>query len=530
MKSTLKRILGLVANLGIAVHLSAAFTIMVALLALVAWIGWISTAKVDHVAKSIESKWLQGAGEAFRMRAAVLQMREFEVKLSRSYGSGFESDYIAKIEESVKSAEEWHTKVMARLNSADEHGRLAGAGRLLGSYRTEVARVIDLGRQGKAEDSAEISDGSAAMAFDELVSNLDELVDFVFANGSDAAADAQATYEKSSQRILLVAGASVLLGLALSIGLTWRLRYLLGGDPADVNAAMARVAQGDLSDPVRTAPNDVTSLMAQLRQMQSSLAGAVQRVRQGAEQVAMASAEIAQGNNHLSGLTEQQASVLQQTAATMEQLGSTVKNNSDHAVQANSLARSATEVASQGGAAVGDVVKTMRGITESSKRIGEIISLIDAIAFQTNILALNAAVEAARAGEAGRGFAVVAGEVRQLAKRSAEAAMEIKELIQANVDRIEHGSGLVEKAGVTMKDVVRSIQIVGSVVEQISSASVEQSTGVTQVSQAVSGMDEATQRNAALVEQTAAAADSLRQQAQDLLSAVAVFRLEPRLA
>jgi uncharacterized protein Yka (UPF0111/DUF47 family) len=265
--------------------------------------------------------------------------------------------------------------------------------------------------------------------------------------------------------------------------------------------------------------------MAQLQAMQTSLAKVVGNVRQSSESVATASAQIAQGNNDLSQRTEEQAATLEETAASMEQLGATVKQNADNAKQANQLALSASAVAIKGGQVVGQVVKTMKGINDSSKQIADIISVIDGITFQTNILALNAAVEAARAGEQGRGFAVVASEVRGLAGRSAEAAKEIKSLISASVERVEQGTTLVDQAGVTMTEVVASIERVTDIMGEISAASTEQSAGVSQVGEAVSQMDQVTQQNAALVEESAAAAESLTQQARQLVQVVAVFKL-----
>ena len=271
--------------------------------------------------------------------------------------------------------------------------------------------------------------------------------------------------------------------------------------------------------------DEIGMLLRAVNQSALNLRSLVDDVSQQAEGVHAASTEIASGNNDLSGRTEQTASSLEETAASMEQLGSTVRQNADNARQANQLAQSASEVATQGGAVVGDVVQTMKGIHGGSRRIAEIIGTIDGIAFQTNILALNAAVEAARAGEQGRGFAVVAGEVRSLAQRSAEAAKEIKALITASVEQVEQGTTLVDQAGATMQQVVASIRRVTEIMGAISSASVEQSAGVSQVGEAVTQMDQATQQNAALVEQSAAAAESLKSQAQQLVQAVAVFRL-----
>jgi len=286
------------------------------------------------------------------------------------------------------------------------------------------------------------------------------------------------------------------------------------------------IASGDLTRPLNVDGRDeAAEMLTALQGMQRSLRELVLDVRDRVESVTTASIEIAQGNQDLSQRTEQQASALQQTAATMEQLNTTVGNNAESAKQANQLAQSASAVAAQGGNVVGQVVNTMQDISDSSRKIGDIIGVIDGIAFQTNILALNAAVEAARAGEQGRGFAVVAGEVRTLARRSAEAAKEIKALIGRSVEQVEQGTVLVDQAGQTMGEIVGSIRRVSDIVAEISSASVEQSSGIAQVGNAVSQMDQVTQQNAALVEECAAAAESLKAQAQQLVQSVSQFKL-----
>ncbi len=297
--------------------------------------------------------------------------------------------------------------------------------------------------------------------------------------------------------------------------------------PVAEAVSMARsIADGDLGVTLQPrGDNEIGQLVHALVAMKDRIGEVVADVRSHAESVAAASAQIAQGNADLSSRTEQQASTLEQTAASMEELSATVEQNADNARRADELARGASEVAASGGQVVGEVVDTMKEINDSSRRIADIINVIDGIAFQTNILALNAAVEAARAGEQGRGFAVVAGEVRNLAQRSADAAREIKALIGASVERVERGSKLVDRAGATMQDVVASIRRVTELMSEISSASAEQSAGVAQVGEAVTQMDHATQHNAALVEESAAAAASLETQAQQLLRAVAVFRL-----
>ncbi|WP_156781641.1 methyl-accepting chemotaxis protein [Comamonas aquatica] len=318
----------------------------------------------------------------------------------------------------------------------------------------------------------------------------------------------------------------MVLTVAIATFISWRLSRGIASGVEQARAVAQRIGAGDLSQDVQIHSGDeIGQLLTALRDMQANLAQVVRTVRHGSDNVATASSEIAQGNQDLSARTESQASALEETSASMEELGSTVKQNADNARQANQLAQKASNVAVQGGQVVAQVVDTMKGISESSAKIADIISVIDGIAFQTNILALNAAVEAARAGEQGRGFAVVAAEVRSLAGRSAEAAKEIKALITASVQRVDQGTSLVDQAGATMNEVVQSIRRVTDIMGEISAASSEQSAGVGQVGEAVTQMDQATQQNAALVEEMSAAATSLHGQAQELVQAVAVFKL-----
>ncbi|WP_317204587.1 methyl-accepting chemotaxis protein [Janthinobacterium sp.] len=304
------------------------------------------------------------------------------------------------------------------------------------------------------------------------------------------------------------------------------LRHALGGAPEYAAEVAEKIARNDLSGVVATHKDDRSSVLFAMKTMQSNLATTIGEIRNSADTIATASSEIASGNMDLSGRTESQASALEETAASMEELTSTVKQNVDNAVQANQMALSASEVAQQGGAVVSKVIATMDTINASATRIVDIISVIDGIAFQTNILALNAAVEAARAGEQGRGFAVVASEVRNLAHRSAAAAKEIKALIGDSVDSIAAGSALVGQAGATMDQVVASVSRVTDIMAEITAASREQSTGIGHVNQAIAEMDSVTQQNAALVEQAAAAAGSMQDQAANLAGLVARFKLE----
>ncbi|MDC6167187.1 MULTISPECIES: methyl-accepting chemotaxis protein [unclassified Roseateles] len=330
----------------------------------------------------------------------------------------------------------------------------------------------------------------------------------------------------ASLMAILISGLVVVLALGvgswLVIGSVWR---QLGGEPEYARDVMRMMADGDLSQTIAVAPGAEASLLAAVRAMSQGLSAIVANVRSGTDSMTVASREIAVGNHDLSLRTEKQASSLEQTSSNMQDLTGTVRQSAEAAAQANQLAGSAAAVAQKGGAVVGQVVATMDEINASSKKIADIIGVIDGIAFQTNILALNAAVEAARAGEQGRGFAVVAGEVRSLAQRSAEAAREIKGLIGTSVDKVETGARLVQDAGSTMSEIVASVQRVSDIIGEITAASSEQSAGIGQVNQSIAQLDQMTQQNAALVEQAAAAASSLEQQAQALQTAVSTFKL-----
>ena len=333
----------------------------------------------------------------------------------------------------------------------------------------------------------------------------------------------------------LVGGLLLTLVVAGGMGLMLARSVLrqLGGEPTAAMQVAQSIAQGRLDTRVDVAPGDRSSLMFAMKTMCDSLRETVVTIRAGVDSVSTASTQIASGNEDLSSRTEQQSSNLQQTAASMEELTSTVHQSADNARQANQLASRASEAAANGGAVVSQVVATMEQISASSRKIAEIIGVIDGIAFQTNILALNAAVEAARAGEQGRGFAVVAGEVRTLAQRSAAAAREIKSMIAASVETVENGSRLVNDAGAAMGEIVQQVKHVTDLIGEISSAAVEQSAGIGQVNTAISEMDKVTQQNAALVEESAAAAETLREQATRLADAVSAFTLaegEARLA
>ena len=445
--------------------------------------------------------------------------------------------------ESAKSmAVNAHTQLQATLKALNdevsgaadanerERALVSALAKVESQYGPVAVAIVELAASGKRDEAVvKMNDECRPL----LAALLKAVEDYIQYSGEQAKLNVESSavaYVTQRTMLVVISAFAVLLAVVLGWLIPRRLATSLGAEPGELSDVAKRVAQGDLS-PVHgadAAPGG--SVLASMGAMQGQLVGLIGQVRSSADSIATASAQIAQGNNDLSGRTEQQASALEETAASMEELSSTVKQNADNAYQADQLAQSASAVAIDGGAVVSEVVATMKDINESSKRIADIISVIDGIAFQTNILALNAAVEAARAGDQGRGFAVVAAEVRNLAGRSAQAAKEIKDLISASVDRVEAGTVLVDKAGATMTEVVGSIKRVTDIMGEISSASKEQSAGVAQIGDAVSQMDQATQQNAALVEESAAAADSMRVQAQQLVEAVAVFKLSGQRA
>jgi methyl-accepting chemotaxis protein len=386
------------------------------------------------------------------------------------------------------------------------------------------SKVVELALADQGKEATELLMREAGPATQKWQEALDVNIRFQEGSNEKQFKESEADYQFA--RNLLIASCLLIVGLAVLFG--WLVTRSITTPLNRAREAAERVAEGDLTATFSADGKDETAqLMTALLNMTGNLTRIVGEVRQGAEGVSTASAEIASGNHDLSARTESQASALEQTAASMEELSSTVRQNADNAKQANQLAQSASTVAIKGGEVVAQVVGTMKGINDSSRKISDIISVIDGIAFQTNILALNAAVEAARAGEQGRGFAVVASEVRSLAGRSADAAKEIKSLINDSVERVEQGTLLVDQAGITMTEVVGSIRRVTDIMAEISAASNEQALGVAQVGEAVTQMDQATQQNAALVEEMAAAASSLRSQSQELVGTVAVFKLAP---
>ncbi|WP_233961400.1 methyl-accepting chemotaxis protein [Pectobacterium versatile] len=389
-------------------------------------------------------------------------------------------------------------------------------------YGITIDQAITYALEGTDEQATAFLFNDVAKIQKNYFTKLGELLDYQQENVDKSKVETKLFISEALFWTLLLSAFSAVLGVLIA----WLLTRSVTAPLSIALSSALRIGEGDLRGTIAVDSRDeFGQLLEAMRDMQSSLTKTVITVRDNAESVATASIQIAQGNADLSSRTEEQASALEETSSTMTQLGMTVKNNADNARQADQLAKNASTVAQQGGQVVDDVVETMKAIDESSRSIADIINVIDSIAFQTNILALNAAVEAARAGEQGRGFAVVAGEVRSLAQRSAEAAKEIKTLITTSVERVEQGSDLANKAGETMQQVVVAIRQLTDTVAEISSASAEQSTGVDQVGIAVNQMDQTTQQNAALVEESAAAALSLQDQADLLVRAVSVFKV-----
>ncbi len=509
----------------IGAKLAAVFVVVVAM---TIGLGLFALGKVSSVNANVEdiaTNWLPTIKVLGEMQNSVNEMRRAEAShiiFQDAAKKASQEQRIAELKERFAKQKTLYESMITP-QEKDTYAMLQQHRDALYASMGTMIQKSNAGESGKADTEAYYN-GESRTA---LQAVLDDIAKLLAINDSGADGAYKASQESYAQtRILIVC---VLIGVALAASIlgAWVTRLITRPLSQAIGAAQ-NIASGDLTVALQAEGKDETAQLLQaLDAMRANLAKVVSNVRSGSESVATASAEIAQGNNDLSARTEQQASALEETAASMEELSSTVQQNADNSRQANQLANNASTVAMQGGDVVGQVVETMKGINESSRKIADIISVIDGIAFQTNILALNAAVEAARAGEQGRGFAVVASEVRSLAGRSAEAAKEIKSLINASVERVEQGTTLVDKAGATMAEVVSSIRRVTDIMGEISAASSEQSSGVSQVGEAVTQMDQATQQNAALVEQMAAAASSLKGQAQDLVQVVATFKLNP---
>ena len=419
-----------------------------------------------------------------------------------------------------KAVTELQVKIEKTVTDPEEKAALASIAGLRARYRQGRSQLLD--RRASGDD---VSEELAKVLEPQATAYLGAIEDFVRMQERQLES-ARREAEDAVKRARALMAALVAIGFAFSLAAAATITRSIVGPIREARAGALRIASGDLTASVTvTGRDEIAELMQGIAEMQESLRGIASKVRESSEAVATAATQIAAGNTDLSSRTEEQASSLQETAASIEEMTATVNLNAQNATQASGVAATAADVARKGGEAVDEVVSMMEGIQASSRKIGDIIGVIDSIAFQTNILALNAAVEAARAGEQGRGFAVVAAEVRNLAQRSAEAAKEIKSLITDSVGRVDAGARLADDAGKTMGAVVESVRRVSDIIGEIAGATTEQSTGIAQVNTAVGDLDKVTQQNAALVEESTAAAESLRGLAAQLVDAVAVFRL-----
>jgi methyl-accepting chemotaxis protein len=510
-------------RLSIRARMVASVAIAMLMLAAVGATGWLGMTRIQAVGESVIGVQTAQLRELMQMRTALGDLRRFEKDLIVLYERAEEArHYQGQWQDALGRARESAARLGDGTGHAAEAAQLAA--RLDGYARhfEPVAKQLLAG----GYDTAATANKLLGPAKQEAHEAEKVIVSIEKAIAAEIAA-AEAEMKQGMQQTLGLYAVVVVLAIASIVPTTLANMASICRPLEAAGLTARRIADGDLTAPIDVRGADETArLQRQLAHMQQSLRRMVSQVRQATDSIALASSEVASGNADLSSRTEQAASNLQQTASSMEQLTGTVKQSADSAAQANQLAASAAEVAQRGGSVVSQVVATMDEINRSSRKIADIIGVIDGIAFQTNILALNAAVEAARAGEQGRGFAVVASEVRSLAQRSAEAAKEIKALIGASVERVGAGSRLVQDAGATMDEIVASVQRVSDIIGEISAATSEQSTGIGEVNSAVNQLDRMTQQNAALVEQSAAAADSLKDQAAKLAAAVATFRLE----
>lgn len=510
-------------NLNISTRLVGTFVFITALLILLAVTAFLKMSSMKEVSNEITGNWLPSVEliNAMNTNTSDLRITEFQHVLNT------DPAIMATIEKNmgeVLADFEKNHQAYVKLISSDEERNIYESFKADWLKYLQIhEEVLKLSRTNENDKAKALLEGESHKVFDSSSGTLLKLVKLNHDGAVHSTAMAEATFVSARN----VMGMTTLVAILFAMASAWMIIRAIQQPLLYAKHAAERMASGDLSGRIESdANNEIGQLLVALQAMQESLVNIVGEVSTGAETIASASAQIASGNMDLSSRTEQQASSLEETAASMEELTSTVKHNGDNARQANQLAVSATEVATRGGQVVAQVVSTMGRINESSKKIVDIISVIDGIAFQTNILALNAAVEAARAGEQGRGFAVVASEVRNLAQRSASAAKEIKELIGSSVESVEAGTKLVDQAGATMQEVVDSISHVTDIMGELTAAGREQETGITQINQAITEMDNTTQQNAALVEQAAAAAGSLQDQASHLVQVVSRFTLD----
>jgi methyl-accepting chemotaxis protein len=509
-------------DLKIATKLIVSFGVVLLLTLVMGVAAMLSSSRVNQASSDLAENWMPSVRMAMELRADVGEMRRWELAhLINDDPAGY-ATYEKRMVDTMATMKAHRDAYDKLISSPEEKALAAEFDQGWSAFMADHDKIVKFSAGGQKDEARALSRGSSAKTLGQITESINKLVKLNIDGGDAASAAATVTYEQARMTSIILLMVNIGVGMALAL---WIARIVSAPLQEAVSVATA-VAGGDLTRTIAVeSACETGQLMGALRDMNGNLQRLVSEVRGGTDTIATASAQIAAGNQDLSSRTEEQASSLEETASSMEELTSTVKQNADNARQANQLAQSASGIAVKGGEVVGQVVGTMSSINESSRKIVDIISVIDGIAFQTNILALNAAVEAARAGEQGRGFAVVASEVRNLAHRSAAAAKDIKLLISDSVEKVEAGSQLVDQAGTTMNEIVSSITRVTDIMSEITSASAEQSDGIEQVNVAITQMDQVTQQNAALVEQAAAAAESMQEQAARLSEVVGIFKL-----
>ncbi|SFL48680.1 methyl-accepting chemotaxis protein [Rugamonas rubra] len=514
-------------DLKIATKLLLSFGVVLLLSLVMGVAGIVSMGRIDAASNELADNWMPSVQVVMTVRGDIGDLRRWELAhLLNDQPDGM-AGYEKRMDETLATLKADRERYQKLISSPEERGLYEEFGRGFDAFMVEHGKLVELSRKNDKVAARAAAAGASAKHLGELTASLNKLVKLNVEGGNAASAAASSTYASARNLSIGLLALNIVLGMALAMWIAG-----IVSRPLRQAVRLARdVADGDLTGRIEVRSRCETGqLMQALKDMSGSLQSLVGQVRAGTDTITTASSEIASGNQDLSSRTEEQASSLEETASSMEELTSTVKQNADNARQANTLARSASGIAVKGGDVVGQVVGTMASINDSSRKIVDIIGVIDGIAFQTNILALNAAVEAARAGEQGRGFAVVASEVRNLAQRSAAAAKDIKELIGDSVEKVEQGSRLVGEAGTTMDEIVASITRVTDIMGEITAASQEQSLGIEQVNTAIVQMDQVTQQNAALVEQAAAAAEAMQEQAARLGDVVSVFKLDASAA
>ncbi|MBV8667182.1 MAG: MCP four helix bundle domain-containing protein [Burkholderiaceae bacterium] len=518
-------------NLKIGTRLALAFGATLILTVTLGVVSLWQTSLMKNSYEFVSTNTLLAVRAMANMSSALETMRRSELRYSSLSPQGAlkEEDAFNEAVAELKKNSDAYMKVVGGEAKAKAFGDAFNA--KFAAYMETHRKLLDM-NQNAGTDPAKQDDladylyyGDNFKANNEARDALKASVEYSHQQAEVHREDAVKSYNEARGSMLFFALLNMAVGTALAVWITRVLLKQLGCEPHEAVEIAGRIAEGDLTTAIDIKSGDSASLLFAIKAMRDSIVTIVSQVRNATDTISTGSHEIARGNMDLSARTEAQAGALEETASSMEELTSTVKQNADNARQANKLAQTASEVAVKGGAVVSQVVDTMGSINDSAKKIVDIISVIDSIAFQTNILALNAAVEAARAGEQGRGFAVVAAEVRNLAQRSAGAAKEIKELIGDSVEKVGAGSKLVDQAGSTMDEVVASIRRVTDIVSEITAASTEQTAGIEEVNKAIGEMDSVTQQNAALVEEAAAAAASMQDQAATLVQVVGVFKL-----